>query len=196
MTPEDFCEELKTALAGRGELVSVILYGSAAAGDHAGDGSDFNLIVVLGTLELQTLERLAPAVRAWVRAGNPPPLLFTPGSFTRSIDAFPIEMSDLRQSRKLLHGEDVAAKLEISREVLRLQLEHELRGKLLQLRSHYLLAREKPRQVAELMLKSYSNFAALFRAAFRLRQEAAPAKRLEVVEALARELGFSAEPFR
>ena len=75
MTPENFVERIRQALPAG--VRSVLLYGSAAAGDHLGQHSDYNVLVVLDRLGLAELQALAGPTQAWVKDGNHPPLLFT-----------------------------------------------------------------------------------------------------------------------
>ncbi len=176
-------------------LNSVILYGSAAAGDHSGRRSDYNVLVVAGTLGSDVLAALAPVARAWKRAGNPPPLLFTRERLQRSADVFPIELLDMRDCHRVLHGEDVLATVEVSRENLRLEIEHELKGKIIQLREGYLLAAGSRRRVRRLLVGVLSTFEVLFRAALRLYGPDVPAVKQEAVRRLAAHVPFDVEVF-
>lgn len=193
MTLEHMVEQLKQALGDK--LKSVLLYGSAAAGDFVDGASNFNLLVVIDPLGISELDAIGSSVAAWTQAGNPTPLLFTSAQLTASFDAFPIEMSDIRQSRRVLWGQDVAATIEVRPADLRLQLEMELSGKLLALRGRYALSRNKPDVVAELMLRSLPTFLVLFRGALRLYQEGVPDKKLEALRELAKHIPFDPEPF-
>lgn len=191
VTPEQLVEQLKQAMPGG--LRSVVLYGSAAAGDHVAGKSDFNILVVADRLGIVELTALTAAAVAWAKAGNRPPLLFTPQQLATSVDSFPIELLDMQQSRKVLFGEDLLANLRIKPEYLRLELERDLKAKLLQLRERYLLTRGRPAAVAELMMSSLSTFLVLCRAALRLYQADVPVRKLEALAALTRHVGFDAQ---
>lgn len=194
MTPEQFAERLKAALPT--SLKSVVLYGSAAAGDFVPGKSTYNILVVAERLGMADLDAIAPAVAEWTREGNEPPLLFTPEQLKSSADTFPIELADIRQSRKTLCGEDLLQGIELDQEGLRLQLERELTGKLLSLRRHYLQVRGNNDRISSLMTKSLSTFLVLFRAALRLFQPQVPAAKVDVLNDLARHISFDPEPFR
>jgi len=176
-------------------LRSVVLYGSAAAGDHIGGKSDYNVLIAADRLGIAELKAVSDAISKWTKAGNRPPLLFTPGELKQSADAFPIEISDILQSRKILHGEDLVAVMMVNRENLRLQLETELKGKLLRLREHYLLTRGDHKKVAELLSSSLSTFLVLFRAALRLWQSEVPASKYDALLALAKHIPFDTQVF-
>lgn len=193
MKPEELVEKLKAALPDR--LKSVVLYGSAAAGDHAGKRSDYNILVVLDRLGLAELKALAKPSVAWTKAGNPAPLLFTMDRLKKSADVFPIEMLDIRQTHKILLGEDLISGMDLTQSNLRLELEHELKGKLIQLREGYLTTGGKPKAVVELMVQSLSTFLVLFRAALRLHTDEVPAQKMDVLTELGKYMEFDSSVF-
>ena len=193
MKPDVFTEHLKVACGQR--LVSVILYGSAAAGDHTGKRSDYNILVVLDRLGVEELKALSKPTRAWVKAGNQPPLVFTREGFARSADVFPLEIADMRDSHQVLFGEDVVSALSVPGTEVRWELAHELKGKLMQLRSRYLLVEGNSRQVTELMVRSLSTFLVLCRGALRLYQPHVPAKKMEALAELAKHVPIQTDVF-
>ena len=58
-------------------LASVILYGSAAAGDFVDESSDYNILVALNKIGPEDLRNAHPCIREWVRMGHPVPVYFT-----------------------------------------------------------------------------------------------------------------------
>jgi len=193
MTPQLFTEKLKEVCGPR--LKSVILHGSAAAGDHTGRRSDYNVLVVLESLGMQELKALAPVMKSWVKAGNPAPHLFTPKELLAAADVFPLEIADIKRSHQVLFGQDLVSDLPVSRENLRIQLEHELKGKRMQLRQHYFLVEGNPRRIMELMVRSLSTFLVLFRGVLLFYQKGVPAKKMEAVRELAKHLPIQSRVF-
>ena len=193
VTPEQLVEQLKQAMPAG--LRSIVLYGSAASGDHISGKSDYNVLIVAERLGMPELNALSKPVRSWVRAGNRAPLLFTAEQFTLSADSFPIEFSDMQQSRRVIFGEDVLARITVVPAHLRLQIEREIKAAVLQLRDRYLLTGGKPRAVAGLLVGSLSTFLVLMRAALRLYQDDVPARKLDAVRDLARHVGFAPDVF-
>jgi predicted nucleotidyltransferase len=182
MTLEQFIEKLKEASPSG--LLSVVLYGSAAAGDHIPRKSDYNILIILADLKLERLKALAPVAVAWEHAGQPAPLLFTPEQLKKSADVFPIELLDIQEGHKILYGEDLVSRIEVHRQHLRHQVEHELKAQLIQLRREYLLTKGHSSAVIRLMEKSMSTFLVLFRAALRLYQSTVPVQKMEALKAL------------
>lgn len=193
MTPQQLTDELRTVCGTH--LRAVILYGSAATGDHVGGRSDYNVLVVLDRVDLDALDALAPLVRRWVKAGHPAPLLWTPDGLAAAADSFPLEIADIKAGHVVLFGEDVVRDLPVHAAHLRLELEHELRGKLLALRQQYLLAQGRPRDVTALMTRSLSTFLVLCRGALRLYQQDVPLNKMDALAALAGHIRISTETF-
>ena len=193
MTPEIFVEQIRQAVPAG--LQSAILYGSAAAGDHLGKQSDYNILIVLERLGVPELKALAKPTQAWVKGGNHPPMLFTLDSLRESGITFPIELLDIRDAHKVLLGDDVLAGITSSQVNLRRQVEHELHGKLLHLQSQFLVTAAQPKRIAELLTGSLSKFLILFRAALRLYQPDAPVKKLDALQALSRHIAFDTSVF-
>ena len=194
MKLEQLTEELKSACGAN--LKSVILYGSAAAGDHTGKRSDYNVLVVTEGLGRNELLAFSKTAKAWAKAGNPAPLLFTMERLNKSTDVFPVELLDIRESHKILFGEDVVSDLDINTDNLRLQIEHELRGNLIQLRQQYLLSAGNSKEVCGLMVRSLSSFLVLFRASLRLFGDEVPQKKFQALEKLNETVPVPLEVFR
>jgi hypothetical protein len=194
MTLEKLTDELKQACGTN--LKSVILYGSAAAGDHAGKRSDYNVLVVTEGLGRNELLAFSKTAKAWAKAGNPAPLLLTMARLNKSTDVFPVELLDIKECHKILYGDDVVSGLDIRTDNLRLQIEHELRGNLIQLRQQYLLAAGSAKEVCNLMVRSLSSFLVLFRASLRLFADSVPQKKFQALEKLNETVPVPLDVFR
>src|SRR2546422_978528 len=71
-----------------------------------------------------------PAAKAMPRFE---PLFMTQRNIEMSLDSFPVEWLEIRERHLLLEGEDLVATLEVQQAYVRMQCEHELRGKFIQL---------------------------------------------------------------
>lgn len=181
-------------------LLSVILYGSAATGEFHAKHSDLNLLCLFEELDADTLARLNPITRRWVRRGHPPPLVFTVSQLARAADVFAIELLDIKASHKVLHGTDRMADIEVPLALHHLQVERELRQALIRLQEHYLASGGDAKSVLRLMTASMSTFATLFRHAAvavgdPVEDLRKPARKRESVDRLAVLLKFNAAPF-
>jgi predicted nucleotidyltransferase len=184
-------QRLQSALGTR--LVSVILYGSAAAGDWLEETSDLNVLCVLHQLSPQELGTCEPIFRWWKEDGNLPPLLLTAEEVQTSTDCFPMEFSDMREHRTVLYGVDVIESLEIDRSFYRAQVEHELRAKHIRLRQKAADILSAPNKLLKLLTDSLSTFCVLGRHALILSGHEARFKKAEVLAALERAMGRQLE---
>jgi len=194
MVPEkkinDFVGRLREAAGAN--LESVILFGSAVAGDFHPEFSNVNLFCVLRDCSFASLQALAPAVKWWDAQKQPPPLFMTREEIVRSVDVFTIELIDMQQHHRVLFGEDVIQGLSIPLNLHRVQVEYELREKLELLRQHLSLASGNHSRMWELLLRSVSSFTTLFRHVMLVLGQSAPVGKREAVQALAQRIGFEA----
>jgi hypothetical protein len=175
-------------------LVSLVLYGSAAAGQDGGR-SDVNLLLVLRDASAARLRPLGPAFRDWVRAGERAPLVFSEAGWRNAADVFPIEIEDIRQRHRILRGTDPVADLRTTREHLRHQLEREARALLIQLRASYAAAESDGKALTEVVADSLGSVLALFRALLRLKATDVPDDPMSLVAATAALAGIDAGAF-
>jgi hypothetical protein len=175
-------------------LVSVVLYGSAAANDQHEKYSDLNVLCVLTGVTLKDLSNCEPALKWWREQGNPSPLLMSQHEVETSSDCFPIEYHDMQEQRRVLFGKDVIAGLAIDRSFYRAQVEHELRAKLLRLRQKGAGLLSDENGLLRLMLDSVSTFLVLARHALLLSGVEADWKKREIVDRLS-EIGVDPVPF-
>ena len=150
------------------DLVAVILYGSAAVGEHVPGRSDINLAVVLTQLKPEMLRRASGHLRAWARQGCATPLFFDPEFLRGALDVFPIELFDMQERHRILWGPDVLADLRIETESLRRQCERDVRGHLLKLRQAYLESSRSPRDLEAVLMSAASGLVVLARTLLRL----------------------------
>lgn len=186
----------KLARAYGDRLVSVILYGSAAVGDHQGRYSDINIFCALSQVTARELADSAAAFAWWRELGNPAPLLMSCREIRESADCFPIEFHDIQERRRLLHGEDVMAGVRVDDRYYRALVEHELRAKLLRLRQKAAGVLDDRTLLLRLMAGSLSTFCVLARHVLRLRGLDAPWTKRDIVERAAEALGVDARAFR
>jgi len=185
----EFVERIRAA-AGT-NLESVILFGSAVSGDFHSEFSNFNLFCVLRDSSFASLQALAPVARWWDRQKQPLPLFMTRSELARSTDVFTIELMDMQQHHRVLYGDDVLKDLHIPLHLHRVQVEYELREKLILFRQQLLLASGDKRRLWDLLLRSAPSFTTLFRHALIALDGSAPAAKHEAVQALSRRVGFS-----
>jgi hypothetical protein len=190
---DQIVERLKTALGDR--LVSVVLYGSAAAGDEQKGYSDLNVLCVLNEITPRELASVSPVFRWWRGLGNPAPLLLTRREFQTSTDCFAIEFHDILDQHRILYGENVVEELQVDDSFYRAQVEHELRAKLLRLRHKAAGVLTDRQLLSRLLADSLSTFCVLFRHALILHGVDAPRAKRQAVAKAAEHFKINGEPF-
>lgn len=193
MVPEDKLDDFVRRFreAAGSNLECVILYGSAVSGDFQPEFSNLNLFCLLRDSSLAALRPLASVVKWWDGKKQPGPLLMTRNELECSSDVFAIELMDMQQHHRVLFGEDPLQDLKISTHHHRIQVEYELREKLILLRQQLLLSSGSNRQSWNLLLHSVPSFVTLFRhSLIALGQPALQAGKRETVQALSKQVGF------
>jgi hypothetical protein len=176
-------------------LLSVILYGSAATDEFHEGHSDLNILCTMQSLGRDDLSKLHAATAWWAKKGHPAPLFFTLNELQHSADIFAIELLDIKTAHRILYGQEVIASLSIPMDRHRLQVERELRNNTLRLRQHYLRHPSDSKKTLELMTSSISSFAALFRHALIALGEEPPPNKRGTMDRLGSVLGFDPCPF-
>jgi hypothetical protein len=174
---------VRTALGS--EFVAAYLTGSVLTQGFDPRHSHVNVLIVASSLDGPRLDEVARSLPAQRKPPLVEPLFLTRRQIEGSLDAFPIEWVEIQERHLRLEGDDVFSGLEVPRTYLRLQCEHELRGKHIQLRQTYLLHRSDAAVLARVLRASASGFATLFRTVLRLRGEPAPADPARVIQRVA-----------
>lgn len=191
---EPLLTELQSVLGEN--LRSIVLYGSAVAGDYVPGVSGHDLLIVVERADAADLAALSAPLHRWQQKGNPPPHLFTRHELAASADVFPIELLDMQQSRRVLFGEDLLTGIKIDMPHYRMQLERELKTRLHLLRRQYLAASPDETRIAQLMVASISTFLVLLRAALRLYNDDVPPEKADALSRLTEHIPFDAAPLR
>ena len=190
---KELVQKLERAFSGR--LVSVVLYGSAASGAHHDKLADLNVLCVLKEITPQELSDGEPVLKWWRSRGNPSPLLMSEEEVHNSADSFPIEFRDMKEHRKLLFGVDVIADVHVDWKYHRVQVEHELRAKLLRLRQQGAQVLSDPQKLLTLCVDSVSTFCVLGRHALLAAGSDVKHERRAVVRQLGSAVQMDVAPF-
>jgi len=189
---QELVDRLKNAQ--RERLRSVVLYGSAATGEHNEHFSDLNVLCVLTRVTPAELADCAPIFEWWRSLGNPSPLLLSEEELRTSTDCFPVEFQDMKERRRVLLGPDVIQDLVIDRTFYRAQVEMELRSKLLRLRQKAADVLSNKPALLRLMIDSVPNFLVLARHALLVSEMPCGWRKREVVRHLP-DIGVDGTPF-
>ncbi|MEA2766839.1 MAG: hypothetical protein QOK07_3243 [Gemmatimonadaceae bacterium] len=193
MKLDELVRQLQLAYADA--LRSVVLFGSAVAGEHRPNKSDYNVLVIVDGLPLDRLRAVAAVSKAWAEDGNPPPMTFTMREWKSSADIFPMEYADILERHRVLYGTLPVEGLSVKPPDLRLQVEHQTMGKLLQLRQAIMGAGGDSALQLEVLEKSLSTLMVIFRGIVRLHGQVPSQDYEALTSSVAERAGFSPDAF-
>lgn len=164
------------------DLVSIILYGSAASSEYVAGKSDINFMIVLSDQGIDSLDRTFDLIAKWKKRNVATPLFVTEAYVRTSLDVFPIEYLNFQKTYKLVYGKDILKDLSFDREFLRMQCEREVKGKLLLLREAFLESQGKGKYLQQLIAQSLGAFVAIFNGLLHLKGKELPRHKREVIK--------------
>lgn len=191
---EYYTQEIKNVFGG--QLKSIVLYGSKASGEDVKTHSDHNILVIVESISSDKLALLSHATNKWVKAGNPPPMIFTTKELYTSADVFPVEFLDMKDGSKLLAGEDLLSALKVEDPNLKHEIEFDLRSKLLKLRQSYLALHGNNKALRMLLIDSISSFLVIFKHAVALFGRKRPLKKIDSLDILCEVAGLKHDVFK
>ncbi len=171
------------------ELISIILYGSAASGEFAEQYSNLNLLIVLKNADLEDLKKASGLINKF-KFRRIRPLFLTREYINRSLDVFPIEFLDMKENYLVLAGEDIMRDININLVNLRFQCEQELKSKLITLKHQYLAINQKNKTaLSNLLFNYFTSLAHILRNLARLRGKTPPYLKEDILKEVS--LAFS-----
>jgi predicted nucleotidyltransferase len=118
------------------DLLSVVLYGSAAEGKLRAT-SDVNLVLVLSTFEQGKADPLRAPLRLAQAAIQLRPMFLLREELPAAARSFASKFADILRRRVILHGDDSFASISIPREIEILEIKQQLLNQILRLRASY-----------------------------------------------------------
>lgn len=172
------------------DLVSIILYGSAAGKDYRPGKSDINFLIVLTEEGIRDPERSFSLVKKWRKRNVAVPLFLSTHYIETSTDVYPIEYFNFQKRYVLVFGKDMLKELSFKKEDLRLQIEREIKGKFLILRESYLESAGKKAALMVIIDRSLHAFMAIFNALFELKDIKAAEDKRSIITDTCRVFGL------
>ncbi|MGD0337083.1 MAG: hypothetical protein ABSB18_08345 [Candidatus Omnitrophota bacterium] len=166
------------------ELVSVVIYGSAASGEFVERHSNLNVLIVLKNTGLEDIKK-AFGLMSKYRLIKP--LFMTEEYINSSTDVFPIEFLDMQENYSVLYGKDVLKDIKVDTRNLRFQCEGELKAKLLSLKHMYMTVNRNKETLRQLLLKSFTSILHIMRNILRLKGKKPAYKKEELLKEISGE---------
>jgi hypothetical protein len=143
-------------------LRSLVVYGDQV------DSGPLTCMALVTSLDAVDLDACARAVHGWHRHGLATPLILPEQEFRRSLDAFPLEYSEMVRAHAHVYGDDPFDGVAIAPDDLRRACETQVKSHLLHLREEYIESGGRPQAVADVVRASAPGFATLLRSVARL----------------------------
>jgi len=124
-------------------------------------GHETHTCAVVQSLTLEDLDRCAAHEPKWNRLGLDAPLFIVESELRHALDAFPLELSEIMATRRVIAGTDLFADLIIPKHELRRACEVQARGHVVHLREAYIESAGDPRGVTRLVAAAVQPFRAL-----------------------------------
>lgn len=185
-TLSKFLEKIKSIY--NQDLVSLIIYGSAASSEFADKNSNLNILVVLTNTDLDNL-LLAQNTLTNLKFARIHALFMTEEYIKNSLDVFPIEFLDMKENNIVLFGKDIFKDISVETKNLRFQCEQELKSKLINLKQQYLRINPKSKDdLANLLFKNFTSIIHILRNILRLKGKTPPYLKESIIAEVALEL--------
>ena len=131
-------------------------------------GETASACAVVQSLTVEDLNRCAAHAAKWTKSGLEAPLFFIEGELRRALDAFPLELSEIIATRRVVTGPDLFADILVPKHDLRRACEVQARGHVVHLREGYIEAAGDAKAIAKLVSAAIAPFRALVRNVARL----------------------------
>jgi len=178
------------------DLISIILYGSATGKDFRPGKSDINFMIVLSEEGIEHLDRAFKTVNKWKKRRVAIPLFLTRVYVETSMDVFPIEYRNFQRNHVIVYGEDILKDLSFDSQLVRLQCEREIKGKLLLLRQAFLETAGKGAALKGVIGQSTQAVLAIFEALLFFKDQEIPEEKREIVKAASKVFDMDGDLFQ
>jgi predicted nucleotidyltransferase len=138
-------------------LVSVILYGSAARNEHVEGVSNLNILIVLKDAGIRQVRKGASLSRKSRKYFNIDSRFMSIEIIKTAGEILPIAFLDIKEKYIVLYGEDVLEDLDIKKGNLLHQCKYQLRFFMLRLRTLYLSYPQKKEEMIYTLKNSFTN---------------------------------------
>ena len=177
------------------DLISIFLYGSGAGKHYIPGKSDLNFFIILSEEGIDNLDKAISSVTRWRKQNVAIPLFMTKAEIASSLDSYPIEFLTMKNRYVLVYGEDVLEELSLEPSHLKLQLERELKAKILHLRRGLLETGGQAKKIRELIKASFTAFISIFKALIYLKGIEIPQGRRDIIRSASGAYSINPEAF-
>lgn len=189
-----FLDLLKSTF--KDNLCSVMIYGSYVSGNFVEGVSDVNILIILEEPLFEQIEKFGAVAHKSIKNYKITPLILTKAEFVNSADVFPMEYFDIKERKKVIHGEDETLALSLTKKNLRHQLEDRLRGNVASLRQIVIASHGKDKILSNNLKNLFGSLNAPFKGLLRLKENTPESEGMEkTVEKIGEVFQLDTKPF-
>ncbi len=177
---EKFINELQNILNER--LTSVFMYGSKVKYTNEQLRSDVNIMVIIENLSGVDLRACSTAVKKWIKGGNPSPVFMDKTEWFHSADVYAMEYSDIKDTHRILYGEDLISGITVDKDNIRFQCEQETKNLLMRFRQFYLENADNPKRLKDSFIPLTKTCNAIFKAILRVKFTNVPDEKSDIIK--------------
>jgi hypothetical protein len=183
------------SIAGEG-IISVLVFGSATGPDFVPGRSNINLAILVRDIDSAFLKKCLKHIASGFKKRIVAPLFLTRKYVDSSLDVFPVEFLDIRETALVLAGDDPFVDVDLSNSGLRLECEQQLKGALLRIRQAYLELGLTNRGLEKVLSESLNSLIPVFRAMLVLKGVTPPRGKQEIVGSTCEAFGVDSGAFK
>ncbi|MEI8012937.1 MAG: hypothetical protein WCI27_10755 [Candidatus Omnitrophota bacterium] len=177
----------------KGDLLSVILFGSAVTGDFVEKSSDINMLVIYSDLNIANLNTVAGFAKKWFSKRSFAPRFISKRNLTSSAPYFPIDMLEMKDAYVVLYGEDLLKDIVVDPKKLHGQLAYEIKAMRMRIKQQFWSSTGDVVRIKRILLERFTSIIHLSRSLLFLKKKATPVAHRKVMETACAEFGISKE---
>jgi hypothetical protein len=178
------------------DIVSVLVFGSATGPDFVPGRSNINVAIMARDIDSALLKKCLKHIASGFKKRIVAPLFLTRKYIDGSLDVFPIEFLDIRETALVLVGDDPFVDVDLNSSSLRLECEQQLKGTLLRIRQAYLELGLTHRGLERVLSESLNSLIPVFRAMLVLKGVTPPRGKQEIVGSTCEAFGLASGTFK
>ncbi|GEM_PF-4307354 len=179
----------------KNSLRSVIIYGASVNGRHEKGKTEIRSLILLEEERTSTLRECLKKMEDWKKHDLAIPLIFTISDLIGSAETLPLEIFDIKSNYRCIYGPDPFEDLKLGMNNLRLECEHEIQTKTIQLKKAFLSLDKQNSDIRILIRDALQTFLIVFRNILRLKGLTVPAGDKAIVHAVVKNYSLHKEIF-
>ena len=175
----------------KGDLLSVMLFGSVVTGDYVENTSDINVMVVYSDLNIANLDSVAGFAKKWFAKRNISPRFISKRNLASSAPYFQIDMLEMKDGYSVLYGDDLLREIVIDPKKLHWQLSYEIKAMRMRIKQQFWSSTGDATRIRRILLERFTSLIHLSRTLLFLKKKNVSVSHREVMKTACDTFGIS-----